>query len=382
MATLKFLQTGDWHIGQPYRNLDDDLARDLRRARLEAVSRALDEARRRSVAFVLACGDQFDGPWPDTNLVRDLLDRIAAYPQLPIYMIPGNHDPATASSVYDRRDFKQPPPNLTLIDRPRDLRLHDHGATLFACPCTARFGPNPMDWIPARSGDDGWRIGLAHGSLPACATADDQNYPIPADAPARYDLDYVALGDWHTPTPDPLRTPGARMFYAGAPEVGGWDETGAGFALEVALVEQSPPVVQAVRTGRYRWEEIRPELHGEEDLARLDRTLDDLAAADRIVRVRPHGALGVADRKALEARIEPASSRFAGLLLDLRDLRLQVDRDGEPPPDPILREVHRRLLRLLADPADAVPSGLPADLPTADAEVVQRAFARFQGLLP
>ena len=85
--------------------------------------------------------------------------------------------------------------------------------------------------------------------------ADDRNYPIPFDAPRRFDLDYVAAaGDWHRPTPDPSQDPNGRMYYAGAPEVGGWDETGAGNMLEVVLDDGGPRVTPH-RVGHHEWEE-------------------------------------------------------------------------------------------------------------------------------
>ena len=134
----------------------------------------------------------------------------SAHPWVPVHMIPGNHDPCGVGSVYDARRFKARPANLHFHDRPGPVVLAEHEATLYPCPCSARFGPDPMEWIPPRGANDGWRIGLAHGSLPFCADAENRNYPIRADAPRRFDLDYVALGDWHKPTPDPRENPRAR----------------------------------------------------------------------------------------------------------------------------------------------------------------------------
>ncbi len=95
---LRFLQTGDWHLGQAYRKFDASLADRLRASRLEVIARILQEAERSGSAFLAVTGDQFDGSRPDPHLVRGMLDRIGAS-KVAVHMIPGNHDPCGPGSV-------------------------------------------------------------------------------------------------------------------------------------------------------------------------------------------------------------------------------------------------------------------------------------------
>ena len=382
MPSLRFVQTGDWHLGQAYRNVEPELAERLRAGRLDAVGRTLAEADRRGAAFAIAAGDQFDGPQPSPGLVRELFDRVEAYPGVVVHLIPGNHDPCGPGSIYRRGDVRYAPANLRIYREAGPVRIAEHSLTLFPCPCPDRFGEDPMAWIPGRLEGDGWRVAIAHGSLPGfAADSGERNYPIFADAPARYDLDYVALGDWHTPTPHPEDRPAERIYYAGAPEVGGWDETGAGFALDVVLESGRPPRVEAFRVGGFDWWEARPELHHAADLAALAGTLDQAASPDRVARVRPKGALGLADRQALDALIARFVPHFASLDLDSRDLRIAVGGDDAIGGDPIVREVARRLLRLAADPSDGAPQAWPKDLTPPDAEAARRALDRLRDLI-
>src|SRR3954470_9831396 len=128
---LRFVQTGDWHLGQAYRNVGPELAERLRGARLEAVGRGLGLAERLRAAFVVVVGDQFDGPRPDPDVVRGMLDRIAAHPTLPVHMIPGNHDPAEPGSAYALGAFvRGAPANLQFHRRAEPVPLPDLGATL------------------------------------------------------------------------------------------------------------------------------------------------------------------------------------------------------------------------------------------------------------
>jgi len=238
-----------------------------------------------------------------------------------------------------------------------------------------------MAWIPPRGSDPSLRIALAHGSLPVARRSGEPNYPIAADAPRRFDLDYIALGDWHTPTPNPRDTPYGRMYYSGAPEVGRWDETEAGYVLEVVLETGSEPRVDLLHVGGYAWSEQRPELLSASDVARLLTDLEELASPSRIVRVHPIGAISIVDREKLLVAVDELRPRFADLQYDSSDLRIAAEDNAALPFDPVILAVSRRLERLAVDPTDGLPAVLPKDLPNLDGEVIARALARFRSLL-
>ncbi|RUL88475.1 metallophosphoesterase family protein [Tautonia sociabilis] len=369
---LRFLHTADWHLGQPYRSLPPGLASRLREERLSAVGRLLSLAERQGVNLVLAAGDQFDGPNPDPDLVREVLGKIAEHPGIEVHLIPGNHDPGEPGSIY-RRALFEPPPNLRVHLDASPVPLPERGATLYPCPCDRRSGDDPLSWIGPRRPEDGLRIALAHGSLPECLDPEGRTYPIPADAPTRYDLDYVALGDWHTARPAPEQHPTGRMYYAGAPEVGGWDEVGAGSALLVDLGAEGEPAIRRLRCGGFRWDEITVELYADGDVLALNRRLDPLKGADRLVRLRVSGRLSASGREGLDRLIEERAPEFAALLLRDEALVIAADGDLPEPADPMLREALARLVRLRDG------GGGPAGEPP---EVVSRAIELFRALAP
>src|SRR5215472_4963006 len=101
---MRFIQTGDWHLGQALRRFDAAVSETLRGARLRAIDRLLREAERSGADFVAVVGDQFDGPQPAPALVRGLFELIAST-SIDVHMIPGNHDPSGPGSVYERADF-------------------------------------------------------------------------------------------------------------------------------------------------------------------------------------------------------------------------------------------------------------------------------------
>jgi DNA repair exonuclease SbcCD nuclease subunit len=372
MRRFRFVHTADWHLGQPYANVPT-LADRLRDARLEAVERLLDAALNWGADAVLAAGDQFDSPTPDPEWVERLLASVASRPALPVYLIPGNHDPARPGSVYSNGAFRGRPDNLIVLDRPEPFALERHHVTIYPCPCTARWGPDPMTWIPPRAPDHGLRVALAHGSLPTVASLDDRNYPINADAPARNDLDYVALGDWHRPIPEPGRNASARMYYSGAPECGGWDEPEAGYALAVELEPGKPPLVTAIRTGRHVWRTIEADLADEADVAALLDRLEREADPHALVRLRLTGRLEPEPRERLDHGLESLEPLYAHFEADLRGVACRV---GDPrllSSDPRARRVLETLGRLMMEPGAGAPA-LPAGLPPLDADIAIRAW--------
>ena len=74
-------------------------------------------------------------------------------------------------------------------------------------------------------------------------------------------------------------------------------------------------------------------------MGRLLADLDGLASPDRIVRVRPAGALPIAECAALAAAVGERKPRFAALQYDPIDLRPIADEDADLLYDPVIREV-------------------------------------------
>ncbi|MCA9564642.1 MAG: hypothetical protein KC561_14200, partial [Myxococcales bacterium] len=132
--------------------------------------------------------------------------------------------------------------------------------------------------------------------------------------PARVDaaqLDYLALGDWHS-----TKAISPRIWYSGTPETTDFRMTERGSILLVQIDGPGAvPSVERVHTSRNEWLSHRTDLHGPADIdaleawfARLDEPLDTL------VELELTGVLGLQDLSRLESVLE----RGAGRLLCLR----------------------------------------------------------------
>ena len=88
---MRFIHTGDWHLGRLFRNLR---LTDDQRVTLEAL---LERAEQLQADAVVIAGDVFDRAVPPPEAVRlldDVLDGLALQRRIPVVMIAGNHDSA------------------------------------------------------------------------------------------------------------------------------------------------------------------------------------------------------------------------------------------------------------------------------------------------
>ena len=130
-----FIHTADWQIGKPYRQIVDEQKRfKLQQERLSTIGRIRDAARIQAAAFVVVAGDLFDSPTPPTTAVLEVLEAIGEM-EIPVLVIPGNHDHGALGTVWHREDFqrhqRQMAPNLRLLLEREPLELDQ--AVLLPC---------------------------------------------------------------------------------------------------------------------------------------------------------------------------------------------------------------------------------------------------------
>lgn len=307
--TMRFLHTADWQIGMSHASLGA-AAEELRRARTAVARRIVALAREREVDFLLLAGDIFDA----NGVAPDEIARVLADAPAPVFVIAGNHDPLTAGSVWNR-DLWAAQPRVRVIRG--DERIELEGGVLLARSLAAAQGnDDPTEWMRGTPGT-GIRIGMAHGTVEGAA-AEDSSFPIPRDAAERAELDYLALGHFHS-----FALYGGRMAYAGAPEATGFGERDSG---NVALVEipyhGAMPKVEKVRVAAYEWKDVDLAIQGAEPLAALRRWAEAAEKPERtLVRLRLRGWAPASLLPAV-AELKRVCERF--LYAEIRDeLKLQ-----------------------------------------------------------
>jgi len=297
----------------------------LRRARSKALARAVEIATEREVDIVLVAGDLFESESPRAAVASAALKALAA-PGIPVAVIPGNHDPLTPRSVWDRAPWDSPPENVKVfgeaspVERPWGLDM-----VLYPCPLLAKDGSkSPVAWIKearaAREGAARFHVGLAHGTVMRMPEFADTNFPIQPDEPATLGLDYLALGHYHRGT-DPAAAAREGFAYSGATEPTGFGETEGG-ALLVELGE-GPPKIERVATGMFVFRDFKREIIREEDPQRLLEEIRSLPKPERtLVRLKLEGSAPlIALASAGEMREALLEAGFASVDVNLKGLR-------------------------------------------------------------
>ncbi len=329
-ATARILHTADWQLGMTRHFLSDEDQGRFAQARIDVVRTLVGLAADEACDAMVVCGDVFESSQVDRRTVLRALDALAESP-VPVFLLPGNHDPLDAGSVYRSRAFREHlPPCVHVLEDTRPVTVRP-GFELVGAPWTSKrplrdlvaeatsaLAPAPPGVLRACVGHAG--VAALGGKQDDAAALD-----VPAAERALADgrIHYLALGDRHSTTPVGAT---GRIWYAGTPEPTDYDERDAGHAL---LVELSPQgaAVTARPVGTWRFvERARVDVAGEADLTALEEWLAGLAGKERtIVKLRLHGALPLRLRARLDAALELARQRLAAL--ELRDADLATTPD-------------------------------------------------------
>jgi DNA repair exonuclease SbcCD nuclease subunit len=335
---MRFVHTADWQLGMTRHFLAGEAQPRYSAARRDAVAGLGSLAADVDAEFVVVAGDVFEHNQLAPEVISQSLEAMRAI-KIPVYLLPGNHDPLDASSVYTSALFKaECPSNVTVLDR---SGIHEvrPGLQIVAAPWrskapTADLVAEVLDNVPA---DGVTRVLVAHGGVDVL----DPDPTKPSlirlagveDALARGAVHYVALGDKHSVTE--VGSSG-RAWYSGSPEVTNYDdvEPDPGHVLVVDIDESDPRrpvVVEATKVGRWRFGTLSRQVDNSRDIADLDLNLDLMPDKDRtVLRLALIGSLTVTDRAALDACLDKYSRLFASLRVwDSHSDLAVIPADGE-----------------------------------------------------
>ena len=324
---MTFLHTADLHLGRAFKSIGGTAATDLASARFQVLESLQGLAAQTGAGFVVIAGDLFDGKNPEGPVVARALEAIGKI-GVPVYAIPGNHDPGGPYGPYESakfRDYRERfAPDFHLLTEPEPLVLHERGVVLLPCPATGRPGSDPTAWLRdasvyAELPEGLPRVAIAHGGTVDFPSDVHQAAEISLHRLPRERLDYLALGDWH----GTLHVADAAYRYAGTPEADRFPkhpDYRNGLVLEVGVTRGGPPDITEHLVGRYAWVTERYTLRTAEDVQRLDRAL--LATnvqRGRLLRLELTGALGVGHFAELNRTLERLHDVY---------LHADIDRSG------------------------------------------------------
>ena len=362
---LRIIHTADVHLGARHDDLGEQAAAQRER-QFAAFQAAIDLALAEKVDLFLVAGDLFDSnvqPRRSVERVAAQLKRLAGA-RIRTVIAPGTHDCYDRASIYRAYDLKAlagstDSDDFVTILTPETPSIHlaapdvvVHG-TVFA---TKRAPHSPLRDLDASTDGSGatWQVGLLHGSIAIPGKTDRDEVVVTLDEIAATNLDYLALGHWHSSQQGKSGT--VAFAYAGAPEAVALDQDRAGKVLLVELDEAGGARTVRVaerQVGRTRFEKLdidaatiasQPALID----ALTKRGDADLVLDARIVGVRPDDLDLALDE--IEGALAPAF-----LKVRVRDRSLPALTEGAlPSADTIagafIRDLEARIAELEAAP--------------------------------
>ncbi|MGB3484199.1 MAG: exonuclease SbcCD subunit D [Mycobacterium sp.] len=311
---MRFVHTADWQLGMTRHFLEGEAQPRYSAARRDAVAGLGALVAETGAEFVVVAGDVFEDNHLDPRVISQSLEAMRGI-GLPVYLLPGNHDPLDASSVYTSALFTQEcPANVTVLAR---AGVHEvrPGVEIVAAPWRSKKPTTDLvaEVLEGLAPSGATRILVAHGGVDILDPDPNRHGAIRLAA-LEQALDsgavhYVALGDKHSR----MQVGGTgRVWYSGSPEVTNYDdiEPHPGHVLVVDIDDHV--TVTARRVGTWRFLTLRRPVDDGRDIADLDLNLDLLPDKDRtVVRLALTGTLTVTERAALDACLDKYARLFA-----------------------------------------------------------------------
>jgi DNA repair protein SbcD/Mre11 len=169
-----------------------------------------------AVHAVLLVGDIFDHNRLPGDWAQPLMDRLGDV-EVPVIVLPGNHDPLSPDSIWKRLQL---PLNVRVLAQAggETLRLDGANVVFWGRPHVDYFDLTPLEGIPPRDGD-AWHVALAHGHTTATQGVIKRSYIITPEEIAASGWDYIALGHWDAAAD--VSAGGVTAVYSGSPSRAG-----------------------------------------------------------------------------------------------------------------------------------------------------------------
>ncbi|GAB3939777.1 metallophosphoesterase family protein [Corynebacterium tapiri] len=363
MHSITFLHTSDLQLGMTRWFLGDDGQALFDDSRLRAIRRIGQLATETDAQFVVIAGDVFDANALSPRVIKRVIDELKRLP-VPVYLLPGNHDPLVADSVFRHTGDLD---GVIVVDD-SEVREVAPGVELVGAPW---FSKHPTGDLVRRAleplgASEKIRIGLAHGQAESRSgeiIAGWFDLAYVEEAMAQRRLDYLALGDTHSA--QPVGDSG-RVWFSGSPEVtdfaedSGGGEHNSGQVLQVDITKEpgsdSQVSVTEHRVGEWTFAAPTETIYSDEDIDAFLARLDSYPEKSRtVIKYTLEGTLSLEQTRRLEMGIDARKDVFANLYERESRMDLHVEPTDEEIADLALGGVAASALaELLEDPDDNV----------------------------
>lgn len=274
---IKILHTGDIHLDSAFSRLDSRHA-EIRRNELRAAfTSMMAYAKLCGADLMLIAGDLMDSEYVTRETAAMLCREFETFGK-PVFIAPGNHDPAVPRSFWFRASL---PENVHVFTKPQveAFDLDELNLTVYGYG----FDSPDLETSPLKNitAEDNSRVNLlvCHCDTRSQVSTD---CPVTEDELTAFGADYAALGHVH----NPAESDETRWCYCGCLEPRGFDECGIKGAcvVEIDKIDGAADVkIRRVRFAKRRYEK------GELTLDCPETQADVREAVDQYIRQMKYG---------------------------------------------------------------------------------------------
>jgi DNA repair protein SbcD/Mre11 len=321
---LRLLHTADVHLGARHADLGDRAATQRER-QFAAFVATIDLALEEKVDLVLIAGDLFDS----NTQPRRSVERAAAQikrlvdARIRVVIAPGTHDVYDKASIY--RAYDMPAlagavgSDLVTVLDPDHSDVHLRALDVVVhgrCYATKRAPQSPLAGLDVSRDDRAsWHVGLLHAAVAIEGRTDGDDVVIRTEEIAASNLDYLALGHWHSTSKG--KAGKTTYAYAGAPEPIALDQDRAGNVLLVTLDgarSKKRVEIEERRVGKTGFERLQLDAANVGTQPALVKTLRERANPDLVLDVE---LIGVRPDE-LDLHVEEVEAELAEKFLKVR----------------------------------------------------------------
>jgi DNA repair exonuclease SbcCD nuclease subunit len=329
---VRFVHTSDWQLGMTRYLLSEGAQERFNQARFDAIRSIGRIAAKSNCQFVAVCGDAFESNQVDRKTIARALEALKEVP-VPVWILPGNHDPLNEVSVYLSRTFVQGrPANVNVIGDSTAIQV-DQGVELVGSPWLSKRMPVNPFYEATRSLErlhDVTRIVLAHGIVDVFTPAKEDPGVLAADSLDQVIEDrrasFLALGDRHSRTKVGTSN---RVWYSGTPEVTDFGEGESGY-IQIVELEGDQVTVTPFSVGQWCFmEKGRVDINCSEDIEALRSMLEGVQRKEQtVLRLNIVGSVSLTQGAALRQSLANVREVFASFQI-IDDELLVVPDDSD-----------------------------------------------------
>ena len=244
---MKFIHIADIHFDRPFVNLSDkDILGDLRRLEQRKIfKKVIEYIKLNGIEFLFISGDLYEHKYVKISTIEYINNLFKQIPNTRIYIAPGNHDPITKNSYYNKYNWNSNVKifnsKTEIIEEP-EIDIYGFGFDDFYCK------NSEIENIEIKDKNK-INILIAHGTLDGGNIEEKEYNPLKRIELEKKGFNYIALGHIHKPDYS------TNIVYPGSTISLGFDEFGKHGMIE-GILEKNKLDVKFIPLDEEEFKEI------------------------------------------------------------------------------------------------------------------------------